>query len=111
MFKVQQNILNTKSIKLLRTCCTKYNSPKSQHTDSSTENGNKDTHFGFTTVKEHEKAGKVKEVFETVADSYDLMNDAMSCGIHRVWKDVFIDRLGPISGTKLLDMAGGTGKN
>lgn len=49
------------------------------------------------------------KVFEDVADSYDLMNDAMSMGIHRIWKDIFMQRLGPTHGTKLLDMAGGTG--
>ena len=51
----------------------------------------------------------VHKVFEEVAASYDVMNDAMSLGIHRVWKDIFIERLGPTHGTKLLDMAGGTG--
>jgi 2-methoxy-6-polyprenyl-1,4-benzoquinol methylase len=45
-----------------------------------------------------------------VASSYDLMNDAMSAGVHRLWKDHFIRRLGPTPGTKLLDVAGGTGK-
>lgn len=49
------------------------------------------------------------KVFEDVAASYDLMNDAMSMGIHRIWKDIFMERLGPTHGTKLLDMAGGTG--
>lgn len=49
------------------------------------------------------------KVFEDVAASYDLMNDAMSMGVHRIWKDIFIERLGPVHGTKLLDMAGGTG--
>lgn len=49
------------------------------------------------------------KVFEDVANSYDVMNDAMSMGIHRLWKDIFIERLGPTHGTKLLDMAGGTG--
>ncbi|XP_023304585.2 2-methoxy-6-polyprenyl-1,4-benzoquinol methylase, mitochondrial [Lucilia cuprina] len=67
------------------------------------------THFGFQTVKEEEKQQKVHKVFEDVAKSYDLMNDAMSMGIHRVWKDMFIERLGPTPGTRLLDMAGGTG--
>ena len=51
----------------------------------------------------------VHKVFEDVANSYDLMNDAMSLGIHRIWKDIFVERLGPTKGTKLLDMAGGTG--
>lgn len=49
------------------------------------------------------------KVFEDVAASYDLMNDAMSMGVHRIWKDIFMERLGPVHGTKLLDMAGGTG--
>lgn len=48
-------------------------------------------------------------MFETVANKYDVMNDAMSIGIHRVWKDVLIERLAPMYGTKLLDVAGGTG--
>lgn len=48
-------------------------------------------------------------MFEDVANSYDVMNDAMSVGIHRIWKDLFIERLAPSHGTKLLDMAGGTG--
>ncbi|CAH0686008.1 unnamed protein product [Chilo suppressalis] len=69
----------------------------------------KQTHFGFQTVDEEEKWKKVHEVFETVADKYDLMNDAMSFGIHRIWKDIFMARLAPTHGTKLLDMAGGTG--
>lgn len=49
------------------------------------------------------------KVFEDVAASYDLMNDAMSMGVHRIWKDIFMERLGPVHGTRLLDMAGGTG--
>lgn len=52
---------------------------------------------------------KVHKVFEDVASSYDVMNDAMSLGIHRIWKDIFMERLGPTHGTRLLDMAGGTG--
>ncbi|KAJ9587315.1 hypothetical protein L9F63_019171, partial [Diploptera punctata] len=72
-------------------------------------NSSGETHFGFQTVKESEKTEKVHSVFETVANKYDIMNDAMSLGIHRIWKDIFIQRLGPTSDTKLLDMAGGTG--
>jgi 2-methoxy-6-polyprenyl-1,4-benzoquinol methylase len=45
-----------------------------------------------------------------VASKYDVMNDAMSFGIHRIWKDIFIQRLGPTANTRLLDVAGGTGK-
>lgn len=51
----------------------------------------------------------VHEVFENVAESYDLMNDVMSFGIHRIWKDIFVHRLAPTEDTKLLDVAGGTG--
>lgn len=51
----------------------------------------------------------VHEVFENVANSYDLMNDVMSFGIHRIWKDIFMHRLAPTEDTKLLDVAGGTG--
>ncbi|KAF5281857.1 hypothetical protein FQR65_LT14501 [Abscondita terminalis] len=67
------------------------------------------THFGFEDVKEEEKAERVRKVFEDVAAMYDTMNDTMSFGLHRIWKDVFMHRLGPTSGTKLLDVAGGTG--
>lgn len=51
----------------------------------------------------------VHKVFEEVANSYDLMNDAMSMGIHRLWKDMFMEKLHPTQGTKLIDVAGGTG--
>lgn len=76
--------------------------PRSSGSDNS-------THFGFDKVSPDEKGRKVYEVFHKVADSYDLMNDAMSVGIHRLWKDIFVDRLGPTPGTELLDVAGGTG--
>ena len=51
----------------------------------------------------------MKEVFHKVADQYDLMNDAMSLGIHRLWKDDFVSQIKPKPGMKILDMAGGTG--
>lgn len=69
----------------------------------------KETHFGYENVSESKKAEKVHGVFENVADSYDVMNDLMSGGIHRIWKDHFISTLGPRPNTKLLDVAGGTG--
>jgi len=71
--------------------------------------GNGETHFGFQSVKEDEKEEKVYEVFENVASTYDLMNDVMSAGVHRLWKDHFMDRLGPSPGDRLIDVAGGTG--
>lgn len=69
----------------------------------------KTTHFGFETVPEAEKAGRVRGVFGSVASKYDVMNDAMSFGIHRVWKDAMMDWLAPRPGQRLLDVAGGTG--
>lgn len=67
------------------------------------------THFGFQTVPEGEKAGMVHGVFTRVASKYDVMNDLMSMGIHRIWKDAMMDWLAPRPGQKLLDVAGGTG--
>ena len=67
------------------------------------------THFGFETVREEEKAGRVQGVFSSVASKYDIMNDVMSAGIHRLWKDAMMDWLAPRSGQALLDVAGGTG--
>ncbi len=69
----------------------------------------KTTHFGFQTVEETEKAGMVHGVFTNVASRYDVMNDVMSGGIHRLWKDAMMDWLAPRDGQKLLDVAGGTG--
>lgn len=67
------------------------------------------THFGFETVREDEKAGRVQGVFSSVASKYDIMNDVMSVGIHRIWKEAMMDWLAPRAGQKLLDVAGGTG--
>jgi demethylmenaquinone methyltransferase/2-methoxy-6-polyprenyl-1,4-benzoquinol methylase len=67
------------------------------------------THFGFETVREDEKAGRVQGVFSSVANKYDIMNDVMSVGIHRIWKEAMMDWLAPRAGQKLLDVAGGTG--
>ncbi|MDS1139256.1 bifunctional demethylmenaquinone methyltransferase/2-methoxy-6-polyprenyl-1,4-benzoquinol methylase UbiE [Pusillimonas sp. SM2304] len=67
------------------------------------------THFGFKTVAEKEKAGKVAEVFHSVASRYDVMNDLMSVGLHRVWKAFTIGRADVRPGMKVLDIAGGTG--
>lgn len=74
-----------------------------------TQDSERSTHFGFQTVPEAEKAGRVHGVFSSVASKYDVMNDAMSLGIHRLWKDAMLDWLAPRPGTRLLDVAGGTG--
>jgi demethylmenaquinone methyltransferase/2-methoxy-6-polyprenyl-1,4-benzoquinol methylase len=65
--------------------------------------------FGFRQVAAGEKAGLVREVFSSVASRYDLMNDLMSGGAHRIWKSILIDRLAPQPGECLIDVAGGTG--
>jgi demethylmenaquinone methyltransferase / 2-methoxy-6-polyprenyl-1,4-benzoquinol methylase len=65
--------------------------------------------FGFREVPENEKEGLVKEVFSSVAARYDLMNDLMSAGVHRIWKDAMVEWLNPRPGWKVLDVAGGTG--
>jgi demethylmenaquinone methyltransferase/2-methoxy-6-polyprenyl-1,4-benzoquinol methylase len=65
--------------------------------------------FGFQRVDPAQKAGMVRAVFDSVAPRYDLMNDLMSLGIHRVWKQIFIADLQPRPAHKLLDLAGGTG--
>ena len=67
------------------------------------------THFGYQTVPEADKAGMVHGVFTRVASKYDIMNDLMSAGMHRLWKDAMMDWLGPRAGQRLLDVAGGTG--
>ncbi len=70
---------------------------------------NEETHFGFNKVKAGEKAGKVAEVFHSVADKYDVMNDVMSFGVHRLWKRFTLAQTGLKNGQRVLDLAGGTG--
>ncbi|PHY06151.1 MAG: bifunctional demethylmenaquinone methyltransferase/2-methoxy-6-polyprenyl-1,4-benzoquinol methylase UbiE [Alcaligenaceae bacterium] len=67
------------------------------------------THFGYQTIAESEKAAKVAQVFHSVASRYDVMNDLMSAGLHRVWKAFTVARAGVRPGMKVLDIAGGTG--
>ena len=67
------------------------------------------THFGFRTVAEDDKAGLVRGVFDAVAPKYDLMNDLMSGGLHRLWKTRLVDVLSPRPGQTFVDVAGGTG--
>ena len=69
----------------------------------------KTTHFGYKQVNVEEKAGKVADVFHSVAGNYDLMNDLMSGGVHRLWKRVTIEMSGVRPGHHVLDIAGGTG--
>lgn len=72
-------------------------------------NVNKTADFGFRKVPENEKAGRVGAVFDSVADRYDLMNDLMSLGLHRVWKTFAVEICALRPGQRVLDVAGGTG--
>ena len=67
------------------------------------------THFGFKTVNADDKSGMVRGVFDSVAPKYDLMNDLMSAGVHRLWKNTLINQLRPRANMTLLDVGGGTG--
>jgi demethylmenaquinone methyltransferase/2-methoxy-6-polyprenyl-1,4-benzoquinol methylase len=78
-------------------------------TNSQRPSESKDTHFGFQRVKIEEKAGRVAEVFHSVAHNYDIMNDLMSVGIHRLWKRYTIEASAVRPGQYILDIAGGTG--
>jgi demethylmenaquinone methyltransferase/2-methoxy-6-polyprenyl-1,4-benzoquinol methylase len=70
---------------------------------------NSQVSFGYEDVAPEEKTRRVGQVFSSVASRYDLMNDAMSGGMHRLWKDRFVRRVKPRPGEAVLDMAGGTG--
>ena len=67
------------------------------------------THFGFEAVPVEDKARRVKDVFDSVAGRYDIMNDLMSGGLHRLWKRFTIEQAGVRRGQSVLDLAGGTG--
>jgi demethylmenaquinone methyltransferase/2-methoxy-6-polyprenyl-1,4-benzoquinol methylase len=69
----------------------------------------KTTHFGFREVPETAKSGLVADVFHSVADKYDLMNDVMSLGVHRLWKRFAVEHSGVRHGNRVLDVAGGSG--
>src|SRR5690606_25342730 len=72
------------------------------------ENG-PETHFGYERVPPGEKARRVRGVFDSVADRYDVMNDLMSGGLHRLWKRLAVEEARPRPGQLILDLAGGTG--
>ncbi|MFN7633494.1 MAG: class I SAM-dependent methyltransferase, partial [Acetobacteraceae bacterium] len=71
--------------------------------------GEPTTDFGFRTVPATEKAGLVRQVFDSVAPRYDIMNDLMSLGVHRIWKRIFVRAIGAGPRHALLDLAAGTG--
>ncbi|CEQ39508.1 SPOSA6832_01030, partial [Sporobolomyces salmonicolor] len=83
--------------------------PPGPSASSSAASSSSTTHFGFRDVPEQLKESLVRGVFSSVASSYDVMNDAMSLGIHRLWKDHYVSKLDPHGGLRCLDVAGGTG--
>lgn len=83
--------------------------PTQNSEPSANESKSDTTHFGYQTVDKSEKASKVASVFHSVAQQYDIMNDLMSMGIHRLWKRFTIDASGVRPGNNVLDLAGGTG--
>ncbi|MDI9334204.1 MAG: bifunctional demethylmenaquinone methyltransferase/2-methoxy-6-polyprenyl-1,4-benzoquinol methylase UbiE [Cytophagales bacterium] len=82
---------------------------KTQAQAQATKETEGQTHFGFNTVAESEKASKVRGVFDSVASKYDVMNDLMSMGLHRVWKRYTFMVANAKAGMRVLDIAGGTG--
>jgi len=88
------------SFKLEPVCSAAMNTKSTQQNEES---------FGFRRVPKQMKAGMVREVFDRVAERYDLMNDVMSFGVHRLWKNMLIARANPQPGQLLIDVAGGTG--
>jgi demethylmenaquinone methyltransferase/2-methoxy-6-polyprenyl-1,4-benzoquinol methylase len=76
---------------------------------ANTEQSSDKTHFGYETVASDDKAGMVRGVFDSVASRYDVMNDLMSAGLHRLWKRYTIDQAAVKRGDVVLDLAGGTG--
>jgi demethylmenaquinone methyltransferase/2-methoxy-6-polyprenyl-1,4-benzoquinol methylase len=77
--------------------------------DSMEDQQSQKTHFGFEEVNESDKSRRVKDVFSSVASQYDIMNDLMSGGLHRVWKHIAVTLSGVREGSRVLDIAGGTG--
>ncbi|HYD32017.1 MAG TPA: class I SAM-dependent methyltransferase [Azospirillaceae bacterium] len=84
-------------------------SPNAASPNASSDDAPEGHWFGYRPVDPNEKASMVRAVFDSVADRYDLMNDLMSGGIHRLWKSTLIDMINPQPGMTLLDVAGGTG--
>jgi demethylmenaquinone methyltransferase/2-methoxy-6-polyprenyl-1,4-benzoquinol methylase len=85
------------------------NPPDPNAPDSSASAPAEQASFGYRYVPAAEKAGLVRQVFESVAPRYDLMNDLMSVGVHRLWKNALVDVVNPRPGERFLDVAGGTG--
>lgn len=116
MFSSLYNVSNTtltivsENIKgLLMSTHENQSAPSNSAESSPATHQDETTHFGYQTVAKSEKVNKVAQVFHSVAAKYDVMNDVMSFGIHRIWKRFTIDCSGVRAGQRVLDLAGGTG--
>ncbi|KAK8152605.1 ubiE/COQ5 methyltransferase family-domain-containing protein [Phyllosticta citrichinensis] len=112
--------VNARALRAPHRClsCTARHAQQQNASQQSSSEKDKTTHFGFETIPEYLKESKVRGVFSSVAQSYDTMNDLMSLGIHRLWKDHFVRSMNPgtnplqvpqAKGWNILDIAGGTG--
>jgi demethylmenaquinone methyltransferase/2-methoxy-6-polyprenyl-1,4-benzoquinol methylase len=102
-------VLVVVGIRIMRTLMGRLSGQLQKHQLLVRDYSGSGTSFGFRSVSASEKSHLVRKVFDSVARSYDLMNDCMSMGLHRVWKDHFVRKLEPIAGLKVLDAAAGTG--
>ncbi len=101
------NTINNTQAKTSKTAFNQRDNINNPHTLDT--DGNEETHFGYKTVNKAEKQARVADVFTSVAKKYDIMNDLMSFGIHRLWKRYAISLSGVRAGQHVLDIAGGTG--
>ena len=112
MQSASRNLLRS-TCRQARPCRTfvRLNHTNSQLNQPGPSSESRTTHFGFQTVPEEAKESLVKNVFNSVASSYDVMNDAMSLGVHRLWKDDYVSSLRPgrKGPMRCIDLAGGTG--
>jgi 2-methoxy-6-polyprenyl-1,4-benzoquinol methylase len=106
-FSSLKDVEETNSAKEHETC-TKIDE-KIQQSDAEGTANSQTIDFGFRSVRREQKQNLVRQVFSSVAPSYDIMNDLMSGGLHRLWKDRLVEMLAPFPGTKHIDVAGGTG--
>lgn len=111
MFLARLSKLSPKSTRFLLSSirCSSSTHPTSTRINTDEQKAQNTTHFGYQTVAEADKERLVGTVFGNVASKYDIMNDLMSAGVHRVWKNRLIQMLSPMEDTQLLDVAGGTG--
>ena len=114
LYNKTKNVIKKKNY-YYSSAAASFSSSSSNVTDTNTNGKNSDnnneqtTHFGFRDVEKNEKENLVRDVFDSVADNYDIMKDLMSGTLHRYWKNEFVNTLHPLPGMQIIDVAGGTG--